>query len=606
MLFEIFRKYEIKINIEKCSFFQEEVEVLGHIVTNKGLKTMDSKVNAVKNWIRPCNINELRSFLGTVGYYRKFINNFAMLAAPLNKLLRKNVSFTWTEEQQSSFDKLKNSIIQAPILAFPDYNKQFIIRTDASKDGLGGVLLQINDEDGLEHPVHFVSRTLEKAERNYSITDLEGTAVYFCAKKFKSYISGNKFETLLFTDHKPLVGLFNNKEPNNMRHIRWCITISMLRIKIIYHQGKKNSLADALSRIKSNNQNINDDQRTIELSNKREVTSQEGKNMDLENKDTEKPENEDTKKSENFNKNENLKISNIKFSKINLDKKIKNFKIISNLKISREKARYIENPKIMEYSKNSINSGDTKDNKIYYNQNIYRNKLTNLNDNILEYINNMKNNINCNRHIQEINQNKLKKFINQLIQLKSNIIEYNNNILHNINTYILQYNERDAFMDEKHKIKDLCQLQNQLYQVFNNTILYMNKILENKIDTYINNSNYQVNVINHKDSSNNESANEIEQEQNEITTEKNKEIGEFMKEFLEDYIIKLNGEEYIKDGDNFRKIIKKNEDKFQLINKAHSIGHEGLNLFIVEKINNHSNYPHPYQPLMFKELKKKS
>jgi len=106
-----------------------------------------------------------------------------MLAAPLNKLLRKNVSFTWTEVQQSSFDKLKNSIIQTPILAFPDYNEQFIIKTDASKDGLGGVLLQINEEDGLEHPVHFVSRTIEKAEKNYSITDLEGTAVYFYAKK---------------------------------------------------------------------------------------------------------------------------------------------------------------------------------------------------------------------------------------------------------------------------------------------------------------------------------------------------------------------------------------------------------------------------------------
>ena len=89
----------------------------------------------------------------------------------------------------------------------------------------------------------------------------------------------------------------------------------------------------------------------------------------------------------------------------------------------------------------------------------------------------------------------------------------------------------------------------------------LNIILENKIDTYINNSNYQVNVINHKDSSNNESANEIELEQNEITTEKNKEIGEFMKEFLDDHIIKLNGK-YIKKGDNFRKIIKKNEDKF--------------------------------------------
>jgi len=96
-------------------------------------------------------------------------------------------------------------------------------------------------------------------------------------KKFKSYISGNKFETQPLTDHKPLVGLFNNKEPNNMRH-------------------KKNSHADALSRIKSNNQNINENKNTIEISNKREVSSQEGKNKDLENKDNEKPENKDIKK----------------------------------------------------------------------------------------------------------------------------------------------------------------------------------------------------------------------------------------------------------------------------------------------------------------------
>ena len=113
-------------------------------------------------------------------------------------------------------------------------------------------------------------------------------------------------------------------------------------------------------------------------------------------------------------------------------------------------------------------------------------------------------------------------------------------------------------MDEKHKTQDLCQLQNQLYQVFNN-------ILENKIDTYINNNNYQVNAINHKDSSSNESANEIEQKQNEINTKDNKEISEFKKEILEEHFINLNTEEYIKDRDNSRKIIMKNE--FQILQK---------------------------------------
>ena len=142
--------------------------------------------------------------------------------------------------------------ISAPILRYPDFNKQFIIRTDACKLGIGGILLQKDEKNGKEYPIHFISRTLNKAEMNYSITDLEGTVVYYCAKEFKYYISGNKFETLLYTDHKPLIGQFKTKEPDNIHHIRWCMTISMLWIKILYKPGKRNYLADALSIIKIN------------------------------------------------------------------------------------------------------------------------------------------------------------------------------------------------------------------------------------------------------------------------------------------------------------------------------------------------------------------
>ena len=130
---------------------------------------------------------------------------------------------------------------------FSDYTKQFFIRTDASKKGLGGVLLQVAGE--LERPIHFVSRSLSRAERNYSITDLEGTAVHYCVKQFKFYIEGNPYETIVYTDHKPLVGLFNNKEPNNARHARWCIDLSMLKVIVKYEPGKKNALADSLSRL---------------------------------------------------------------------------------------------------------------------------------------------------------------------------------------------------------------------------------------------------------------------------------------------------------------------------------------------------------------------
>ena len=192
--------------------------------------------------------------------------------------------------------------------------------------------------------------------------------------------------------------------------------------------------------------NKNNEENSIkEISKKKEVASQEGKNKDLRKKDI--------MKSKNFNKSEKLKISNAKIPKVNLDNKIENFKISSKLKILREKARYIENPKIMENSKNLTIPGDINHNKNYYNKNIYRNKLTNSFDNILEYNNNMKSNTNCNKHIQEINQNKLKKFLNQLIQLKSNIIEYNNNILNNINSYILQYNERGVLWMKNIKLR---------------------------------------------------------------------------------------------------------------------------------------------------------
>lgn len=253
LVLDILEKFDLKINIEKCQFMREEVHVLGHVISKKGLKTDDKKVNVIKNWDVPTNIGELRSFLGAIGYYRKFIDQFAQKSAPLTNLLRKGVKYNIKEDQMKSFIILKECLISAPILMFPDYTKRFIIRTDASRKGIGGVLLQEAD-DKLEHPIHFVSRSLSKAENNYGITDLEGTAVHYCVKQFKYYIEGNPFETIVYTDHKPLVGLFKNKEPTNGRHARWCIDLSMLRVVVKYEPGKKNSLADSLSRLTNKNE----------------------------------------------------------------------------------------------------------------------------------------------------------------------------------------------------------------------------------------------------------------------------------------------------------------------------------------------------------------
>ena len=254
-VFEIIKNNGLKINLDKCSFFKESVELLGHTVSVKGISPINKKIEIIREWLPPTNITQLQSFLGAVGYYRKFIHNFASIAKPLFKLLKKGVKFTWESAQQESFNELKRRLITAPILSMPDFNKQFIIRTDASKDGIGGVLIQ-KDDKNVEKPIHYMSRTLKPAEMNYGITDLEGAAAAYCVKKFKSYITGNQYETLLFTDHKPLISIFKSKETLNSRQSRWVIMFSMLKVNVIYEPGKRNVLADALSRLRTKSSEI--------------------------------------------------------------------------------------------------------------------------------------------------------------------------------------------------------------------------------------------------------------------------------------------------------------------------------------------------------------
>ena len=249
-VFTISMNNKLKINIEKCKFFQEEVELLGHILSSKGIKPIPEKVRVITNWIPPKNISQLRSFLGAVGYYRKFIKNFALIAKPLFKLLKKGAEFKWSNEADIAFKILKERLTQSPILVPPNFDKPFIIRTDASRSGIEGVIIQ-KDEEGMEKPLHFVSRALKKTEEKYSVTDIEGTAALYCVRKFKHYILGNKLETILITDHKPLVGICNKSEPTNNRHLKWVTELSILKVKLQYEEGKKNVIADALSRMES-------------------------------------------------------------------------------------------------------------------------------------------------------------------------------------------------------------------------------------------------------------------------------------------------------------------------------------------------------------------
>ena len=155
---------------QKCTFGQPKVEYLGHVVTRNGIEVDPKKLEAVKGFLQPTNLKTLRSFLGLASYYQRFIPNFSKEARPLHSLTCKNAQFVWTPTCQQAFDKLKQLLTDAPVLAFSNFEQDFILETDASGEGLGAVLAQKHPDGGIR-PVAFASRTLQQHEKNYGATE---------------------------------------------------------------------------------------------------------------------------------------------------------------------------------------------------------------------------------------------------------------------------------------------------------------------------------------------------------------------------------------------------------------------------------------------------
>ena len=218
---------------------------LGHIVDHQGVRTDPDKVEKVKSYPRPENLTQLRGFLGLASYYRRFIKDFARIAAPLHKLLKKNVAYCWTLEQQAAFSHLKECLITSPILVYPDWTKRFVLFTDASTFALGAVLAQ-RDEDDQEHVVAYASRSLLPAEKNYTATELECLAMVWAVSKFHQYLHGKRF--LLVTDHSALCHLFNVTTPNG-RMARWVMKLQAYDFDTIHRAGRKHLNVDSLSRL---------------------------------------------------------------------------------------------------------------------------------------------------------------------------------------------------------------------------------------------------------------------------------------------------------------------------------------------------------------------
>jgi hypothetical protein len=244
-----FSQNGLKLKLSKCQFGLSRVKYLGHIVSKDGIMVNPSKIECVNNLSPPKNISELQSFLGLCNYYNKFIPSYANICNPLYKLLKKNVKYVWDEGCEQAFKQLKNKLTTAPVLATPRYDKPFIIHTDASMEGVGGILSQL-DDSGQEHPIIYISRALKPAEKNYPTTHQELLAIVYAMQKFRPYVLGQPFT--IYTDHQPLVHIRNTKELTG-RLARWILYLEPYtangNMNIVYKPGKKNTNADALSRL---------------------------------------------------------------------------------------------------------------------------------------------------------------------------------------------------------------------------------------------------------------------------------------------------------------------------------------------------------------------
>lgn len=245
---DLVRKAGLKIKISKCKFVKKSVEFLGHIISESGISPDPSKIESIKNYQRPQSIEDIRSFLGLAGYYRRFIPHFGTIAQPLTKKTHKELAnklFEWTSEDQKAFDTLRTCLITPPILAYPDFSQEFLLFTDASNYGVGAVLSQVQDKK--EVVIAYASRQLKKPEINYATIEKEALAVIFAIKQFRHYLSDTHFTVI--SDHRPLQWLENQKDHSG-RLGRWAILLSNLNYKIVYRPGRIHQNADCLSRLK--------------------------------------------------------------------------------------------------------------------------------------------------------------------------------------------------------------------------------------------------------------------------------------------------------------------------------------------------------------------
>ena len=243
-VFEKLCHAKLSMKLSKCHFFTKEIQYLGHILGMEGIKPVPAKTEAIKAMHPPVNPKQVRTFLGLVGYYQKFIKNFAKIAKLLTMLTRMDVKFKWKETHHCAFMKLKDAIIQAPILRYPDTTKPCVVYTDTSDDAYRAQLSQVHNET--EFPVAFLSHTFTDTQRRWSTPEQEAYGIYFAIKKWNYYLQGA--DIIVRNDHKPLARFLNGKNENTKIN-RWGLEPASYNVTFEWISGAKNKAADCLSRL---------------------------------------------------------------------------------------------------------------------------------------------------------------------------------------------------------------------------------------------------------------------------------------------------------------------------------------------------------------------
>ncbi|XP_052172242.1 uncharacterized protein LOC127788168 [Diospyros lotus] len=244
------KETHLVLNWEKCHFMVTQGSVLGHIVSSKGIEVDQFKVELIQKLPAPKNVRDVRSFLGHAGFYRRFIASFSTIAKPLCRLLVLDMPFEWTSKCQAAFEKLKNSLVSAPIIQSPDWSLPFELMCDASDYTIGAVLGQRKDKK--PYVIYYASKTLNEAQKNYTTTEKELLAVVYALDKFRSYLVGSL--VIVFTDHAALKYLLT-KQDAKPRLLRWILLLQEFHIEIRDKKGVENVVADHLSRLPCQNLN---------------------------------------------------------------------------------------------------------------------------------------------------------------------------------------------------------------------------------------------------------------------------------------------------------------------------------------------------------------